>query len=237
MGRSQLWAGFTCQGGMRPGEPSGTGRRGRGCAGAAGAASRGLHHRFLLYGDCTCGQSGVALGWHQDHGTCTGWEVYPDPPGGGSGCQAEPSPWQGWTLPLPQPPFTHLAAPGVPGDAGVPGLCREGVLGSERGAGAARQGAGGGTGQDHVVGTFALRDRHGGVTAPGTPQPRGCRGWKAQRVYTPLKQPLGRRGHGSPPPTPCPPSQLLPSEAWQDVATSGVTLTVPLCIRAISVGW
>lgn len=78
-----------------------------------------------------------------------------------------PKPWAGPRCPLSRPlccTLTHLAAPAVPLGASVPGLRREGVLGSQRGAGAAgRRAGGGGAGQDHVIGTFGLRGRHGGL--------------------------------------------------------------------------
>lgn len=80
------------QGGMRLGETSGAGRRGHGCAGAVGPMLRRLHHRFLPYGDCTCGQSRMVLGWRGGDGAVaqagrfgsgTGREVQP----------CSPSPW------------------------------------------------------------------------------------------------------------------------------------------------
>lgn len=78
-----------------------------------------------------------------------------------------PRPRAGPRCPLPRLlrcTLTHLAAPAIPLGAGVPGLRCEGILGSQRGAGAAgRRAGGGGAGQDHVVGTFALRGRRGGL--------------------------------------------------------------------------
>lgn len=50
----------------------------------------------------------------------------------------------------------------------------------------------------------------------------------------PVTAATGTRGSRQPPhPHPVP----RPHHPWQDVATPGVALTVPLCIRAISVGW
>lgn len=71
----------TRQGGMRLGETSGAGRWGR--AGAAGPVPRGLHHRFLLYGDCTCGKSGTALGWRGGGGAV----AQASRPGSGAGSE------------------------------------------------------------------------------------------------------------------------------------------------------
>lgn len=62
---SGRWTGWDVRGrdGTRLGETSGVGWWGCGCAGTAGPVPRGLHHRFLPYGDCTCGQSATGLGW------------------------------------------------------------------------------------------------------------------------------------------------------------------------------
>lgn len=66
------------------------------------------------------------------------------------------------------------------------------------------------------------------VTALGMPHSIPGKAWK---VPTLLQQLLGHTGipHPHPVPHAC--------HSWQDLATPGVTLTVPLCIRAISVGW
>lgn len=141
----------------------GSGRRGRGCA---GSVEPGLHHRFLLYGDCTYGQSGMAPGRRDGtarHGTRRHHPGACHP----QLCPPTETSRHGKTLylggsptllpppRLPRCSLTHLAAPLR---RGVPGLHGEGVLGSQRGAGAARGRAGsGGAGQDHVVGPFALR--------------------------------------------------------------------------------